>query len=148
MQRFGVRFRGSHAVEFEWTTLFALLSCAGPSPMTRTCCLKSKCPRSVRTFRGHCAAVMDNASIHHVAQLQQLFVDVGVLLVFQPPYSPDFNVAELCFAFVRRYLEDTRMIFTLKTLPCQYFFAALRHAINSITADLCSSWASHCGYDD
>ena len=34
-----------------------------------------------------CAAVMDNASIHHVAQVQQLFVDVGVLLIFQPPYS-------------------------------------------------------------
>ena len=95
-----------------------------------------------------CAAVMDNASIHHVAQVQQLFVDVGVLLIFQPPYSPDFNVAELCFAFVKRYLAEHTHDFHLEDAPLPIFFAALRHAFNSITADLCSSWASHCGYDD
>ena len=95
-----------------------------------------------------CATVMDNASIHHVAQVQQLFVDVGVLLIFQPPYSPDFNVAELCFAFIKRYLAEHTHDFHLEDAPLPIFFTALRHAFNSITADLCSSWASHCGYDD
>ena len=95
-----------------------------------------------------CAAMMDNASIHHVAQVQQLFVDVGVLLIFQPPYSPDFNVASLCFAFVKLYLAEHTHDFHLEDAPLPIFFAALRPAFNSITADLCSSWASHCGYDD
>ena len=95
-----------------------------------------------------CAAVMDNASIRHVAQVRQLFVDVGVLLIFQPPYSPGFNVADLCFAFVKRNLAEHTHDFHLAEAPLPIFSAALRHAFNSLTADLCSSRASHCGYDD
>ena len=68
-----------------------------------------------------CAAVMDNASIHHVSQVQQLIVDVGVLLIFQPPYSANFNVAEFCFAFVKRYLAEHTHDFHLEDAPLPIF---------------------------
>ena len=94
-----------------------------------------------------CVAVMDNASIHHVAEVQQLFDETGVLLIFQPPYSPDFNVAELCFAYVKRFLAEHTHDFHLEEAPLPVFFDALRQAFNIVTADLCLSWANHCGYD-
>ena len=50
-------------------------------------------PRSV--------AVMDNCSIHHADSVKELFRQVGVLLIFLPPYSPDLNPIELAFAKVK-----------------------------------------------
>ena len=49
---------------------------------------------------------MDKASIHHMAHVQQLFNDDVVLLIFYPAYSPDFNMAELCFAYFKSYLSE------------------------------------------
>ena len=39
-------------------------------------------------------AVLDNCSIHHVQKVTQLFKDAGILVLFLPPYSPDFMPIE------------------------------------------------------
>ena len=39
----------------------------------------------------NCVLVLDNCSIHHVSELQQVFNDAQVLIHYLPPYSPDFN---------------------------------------------------------
>ena len=36
--------------------------------------------------------VMDNCSIHHVAEVQLMLEDAGILLMYLPPYSPDMNL--------------------------------------------------------
>lgn len=54
--------------------------------------------------------VMDNASIHHTAKIQQMCDDAGVVLLYLPPYSPDLNPIEEFFAelkgFVKRHWAD------------------------------------------
>jgi transposase len=50
---------------------------------------------------------MDNASIHHSEGIRQVCTDAGVILVYLPPYSPDYNPIEEFFselkAFVKKY---------------------------------------------
>lgn len=41
--------------------------------------------------------VMDNASIHHGNDIEQLFIDAGAKLIYTAPYSPDLNPIELMF---------------------------------------------------
>ena len=40
--------------------------------------------------------IMDNCSIHHIQEVKDL---LGVLLMYLPPYSPDFNPIEELFSF-------------------------------------------------
>ena len=48
--------------------------------------------------------IMDNCKIHHVADVIELFQSVGILVLFLPPYSPDFNPIEETFSYVKYYL--------------------------------------------
>jgi transposase len=41
--------------------------------------------------------VMDNARIHCSEELQEMCNEAGVLLVYLPPYSPDYNPIEQSF---------------------------------------------------
>ena len=42
--------------------------------------------------------VMDNCTIHHVPDIVQMIEEVGAVVHFLPPYSPDFNPIELAFS--------------------------------------------------
>jgi transposase len=50
--------------------------------------------------------VMDNTSFHHSDPIAEICADIGVKLVYLPPYSPDLNSIEEFFsefkAFIRR----------------------------------------------
>ncbi|OZJ01563.1 hypothetical protein BZG36_05504 [Bifiguratus adelaidae] len=49
--------------------------------------------------------VMDNASFHHTERLQQMCSDVGVKLMYLPPYSPDLNPIEEFFAELKGFIK-------------------------------------------
>lgn len=49
--------------------------------------------------------VMDNASFHHTERIEQMCHDVGVKLVYLPPYSPDFNPIEEFFAELKAFIK-------------------------------------------
>lgn len=53
--------------------------------------------------------VMDNCGFHHGAlaenELRAMLGNRGVDLIFQPPYSPDFNTCEFCFRNMKLYLR-------------------------------------------
>ena len=53
-------------------------------------------PRSV--------VVLDNASIHHLACVQDVITGVGARLMFLPPYSPDLIPLEEVFTEVKALL--------------------------------------------
>ena len=55
---------------------------------------------------------MDNCSIHHVSEVEQLFDAVGIVL-FLPPYSPDYNLIEQTFSYVKYYLKQHDLIQTI-----------------------------------
>ena len=46
----------------------------------------------------HSIVILDNASIHHVQGIVEMINEVGALVLFLPPYSPDFNPIEEVFS--------------------------------------------------
>jgi transposase len=53
----------------------------------------------------HSVIVMDNASFHHSEKIYQLCADAGVILVYLPPYSPDYNPIEEFFAELKAFIK-------------------------------------------
>ena len=54
--------------------------------------------------------VMDNCGFHHGVfaenQLRLMLRNRSVELIFQPPYSPEFNSCEFCFRSMKAYLRQ------------------------------------------
>ena len=86
-------------------------------------------------------AVMDNCSVHHVQEVADLFNSAGILLIYLPPYSPDFNPIEPAFSYVKHYLKDHENIMHNIVPPTQLVHAAF----SSITARMCNSSIVDCG---
>lgn len=45
--------------------------------------------------------VMDNATFHKGGRIQQLIQDAGCELLYLPPYSPDLNLIEKCWSWLK-----------------------------------------------
>jgi len=56
--------------------------------------------------------VMDNLSAHKVAGVRELIAAYGAVLLYLPPYSPDFNPIEQCWSKIKQILR------ALKTPRC------------------------------
>lgn len=52
--------------------------------------------------------VMDNASFHKGGRIQELIEAAGCVLLYLPPYSPDFNPIEKCWAWVKARVKRVR----------------------------------------
>ena len=50
--------------------------------------------------------VLDNCSVHHVSGVASMITEVGALVHFLPPYSPDLNPIEECFSKVKSLLKS------------------------------------------
>ena len=49
--------------------------------------------------------IMDNALFHHLDKIQQMYDDAGVILLYLPPYSPDFNPIEEHFSVLKKFIK-------------------------------------------
>ena len=49
--------------------------------------------------------VMDNCSTHHAANVRRLCEEQGVMILYLPPYSPDFNPIEEFFSVLKAWLK-------------------------------------------
>lgn len=86
--------------------------------------------------------VLDNAMIHHTGDILKLVENVGILVYYLPPYSPDLNPIEEAFSKVKSVLkanEENWHAFDIET--------AVSAAFNCISSKDCESWVSHCGYN-
>ena len=54
----------------------------------------------------HSVVIMDNCSIHHVPEVVKSITDVGALVHFLPPYSPDLAPIEETFSKVKTTLKS------------------------------------------
>lgn len=89
----------------------------------------------------HSVVILDNCTVHHVPEVVKSIQDVGALLFFLPPYSPDFNPIEECFSKVKSVLksydENWTHINDLEIL--------LLMSILEISQDDCVAWIKHAG---
>jgi transposase len=86
-------------------------------------------------------AVMDNCSIHHTETITHLLQEAGIVVIFLPPYSPDFKPIEFTFSYVKSYLRQHELLLAISD-PTPVISAAFE----SITSQHCKSWISSCGY--
>lgn len=84
--------------------------------------------------------IADNLSAHKVAGVRRAIEDAGATVIYLPPYSPDFNPIELCFAKLKTIVRAARCR-TIDTL-WPLLGASLRH----FSPDECRNYFRHAGY--
>jgi transposase len=94
------------------------------------------CPR---LKPGH-LVVMDNLGAHKVDGVRQLIEQTGAALCYLPPYSPDFNPIEKCWAQVKQKLR------ALKTRSLAALQHALPEALSTVSSQNAANYFRHCGY--
>ena len=92
------------------------------------------------TLRKGDVVVLDNLSAHKNARVQALIEARGARVVFLPPYSPDFNPIELCWAKVKSALRSA------KARTPEVLLAAITEAFATISRQDIHAWFAHCGY--
>ena len=59
----------------------------------------------------------DNAAVHHTRPVLTAINATGALLVFLPPYSPDFNPCENIFSMTKSWIASNDVIWHLCDEP-------------------------------
>ena len=86
----------------------------------------------------HSVVILDNCSIHHVPEVAKSIQDVGALLIYLPPYSPDLNPIEELFSKVKKVMKSSEMDQNdIETL--------LLASFASVTTEDCIGWIRHTG---
>ena len=84
--------------------------------------------------------VMDNLSSHKVVGVRELIEATGAELLYLPPYSPDFNPIEKCWAKLKLQLRS------LKARSLDSLQQAIADAIPTISQDNATAWFRYSGY--
>jgi transposase len=84
--------------------------------------------------------VMDNLGAHKVDGVRKLIENTGASLCYLPPYSPDFNPIEKCWAQMKQKLRalKARSVITLQQ--------ALAEALATLTPQNAVNYFRHSGY--
>ena len=88
--------------------------------------------------------VMNNCSIHHVQPVLETLQDMGIFVLFLPPYSPDMNPIEEMFIYIKYYLKDHNYDQILQAMEDP--LPLLEASFESVTEDKCVGWINHAGY--
>jgi transposase len=84
--------------------------------------------------------LLDNLSAHKGGPAQATLEAGGVQVIFLPPYSPDLNPIEKCWAKVKQALR------TAKARTWEDLIDALAKALRSVSPSDVLAWFAHCGY--
>lgn len=55
----------------------------------------------VPQLQPHQVVILDNATFHHGGRIAEIIEAAGGYLLYLPPYSPDFNRIETCWAWLK-----------------------------------------------
>ena len=134
-------------VRFERTSLMGALGVNGIiAPLTYKGTLNSEL---FRTYVKECLApamkkddtlILDNLSVHKVKDVLKPLLDKGIIVIFIPAYSPDFNPIELAWSKIKSYLRK------VKARDASSLILSISSALSCITIDDVQGWISHCGY--
>jgi transposase len=92
------------------------------------------------TLKRHDVVVMDRLPAHRVASIEPLIQARGAQLQLLPPYSPDLNPIEQCWAKIKTILRS------LKPRTEDELLKAIKTALQSITDSDARAWFEYCGY--
>ena len=84
--------------------------------------------------------ILDNLSVHKVKDALKPLLDKGVIVIFIPAYSPDFNPIELAWSKIKSYLRK------VKARDASSLIRSISSALPCITIDDVRGWISHCDY--
>ena len=84
--------------------------------------------------------VMDNLPAHKPTGVRQAIEAAGALLLYLPPYSPDFNPIEMAFAKLKAMLRKT----AARTVP--ELWRAIATSLPSFTPTECRNFFAAAGY--
>ena len=90
----------------------------------------------------HSILILDNCSIHHARDVKDLLNSFGILVLFLPPYSPDYNPIEELFSYVKYYLKAHDDIIDAVDDP----LPIIHSAFQSVPKSHCDGWIDHAGY--
>lgn len=93
------------------------------------------------TLKRRQVVIMDNLQAHKSIRVRKLIEMRGAILLFLPPYSPDFNPIEEAFSKVKSILrkEGAR--------TKELLFEAIGRALGAISSTDALGWFKHCGYE-
>lgn len=85
--------------------------------------------------------VMDNLPAHKVGGIREAIEQAGAILLYLPPYSPDFNPIEMAFSKLKALLRKA----AARTIAD--LWNAIASACNAFTPDECRNYFAAAGYD-
>ena len=86
--------------------------------------------------------ILDNAAIHHVTEVRDIIQGTGVLLIYLPPYSPDFNPLEEVFSKVKGRIRQNNIVFQ----ATDYSEATIIESFYHVTSEDCNGYFRHARY--
>jgi transposase len=84
--------------------------------------------------------ILDNLSVHKSPRALALIEETGAIPLFLPPYHPELNPIEECWALVKHYLRK------LIAKGVGDVFECLRRALARIKSSQLRGWFEHAGY--
>lgn len=84
--------------------------------------------------------VLDNVGAHRTADVRRLIEAAGARVLYLPPYSPDLNPIELCWAKLKGILKE------LGARTRDALDEAIRRAMDLVDGSDATAWFRHCGY--
>lgn len=84
--------------------------------------------------------VMDNASPHKNAEIEELIAMTGASLIYLPPYSPELNPIENAWSKLKQYLKK------VKARTEEALYKAIAQGLDLITSADAKGWFRHAGY--
>lgn len=92
-----------------------------------------------KLWAGACV-LMDNCSIHKGAEIEALITQAGAILIYLPPYSPDFSPIENCWSKIKSLLRSIGA----RTYPD--LVKAIEKAFDKVSLSDLRGWFTHCCY--
>jgi len=93
------------------------------------------------TLKAGDVIVLDNLGAHRASRIEEIADGCGAMVLWLPPYSPDFSPIELMWSKVKAYLKK------VKARTQTELEQAIAAALWTITASDCINWFRHCGYE-
>lgn len=92
-----------------------------------------------KLWKGACV-IMDNCSIHKGKEIKALIEAAGSILIYLPPYSPDFSPIENCFSKIKNTLRSIGA----RTDP--ELLKVIEEAFSQVSLEDIKGWFTHCCY--